>query len=91
MPYYGQTVTWPEWFEEVARKFHGKQCAMNAPTTQLACHGTSQQVSEMVDQFIDATLPHTTACIMPGCEIDSFTPVENVKAMIDTARARRIK
>ena len=91
MPYYGQTVTWPEWFEEVARKFHGKQCAMNAPTTQLACHGTSQQVSEMVDQFIDATLPHTTACIMPGCEIDSFTPVENVKAMIDPARARRIK
>jgi len=90
MPYYGQTLSWPEWFEQVARKFHGKQCAMNAPTTQLACHGTAPQVSEMVGQFIEATLPHTTACVMPGCEIDSFSPTENVKAMIETARAKKI-
>ena len=50
---------------------------------------TTQQVSQMVSEFIDATLPHTTACVMPGCEIDSFSPVENVRAMIDTARSRR--
>jgi uroporphyrinogen-III decarboxylase len=90
MPYYGRDITYPQWFEEVARKFSGKQCAMNAPTTQLACHGTKEQVSQMVNEFMDATLPHTTACIMPGCEIDSFTPPENVRAMIDTARARQI-
>jgi uroporphyrinogen-III decarboxylase len=90
MPYYGQNISYPEWFEYVARKFKGKQCAMNSPTTQLACHGTREQVSQMVTEFIDATLPHTTACIMPGCEIDSFTPTENVRAMIDTARSRRL-
>ncbi len=87
MPYYGQDVTWPQWFERVARLLHGRQCAMNAPTTQLACHGTAAEVRRMVREFIDATTPHTTACIMPGCEIDSFSPLENVKAMIAEARA----
>jgi uroporphyrinogen-III decarboxylase len=82
-------MPWPEWFERVARLFHGKQCAMNAPTTQLACHGTADEVTRMVTDFIDATTPHTTACVMPGCEIDSFTPLENVKAIIDAARSRR--
>jgi uroporphyrinogen-III decarboxylase len=43
----------------------------------------------MVWEFIEATLPHSTAVVMPGCEIDSFSPLENVKAMIETARARR--
>jgi len=89
MPYYGQQVTWPEWFEQAARLFKGRQCAMNAPTTQLACHGTADEVRGMVREFIDATLPHTTACVMPGCEIDSFSPTENVRAMIEAARARR--
>jgi uroporphyrinogen-III decarboxylase len=91
MPYYGQEVSWPQWFEQVARLFKGRQCAANAPTTQLACHGTQQQVEQMVSEFIDATLPHTTACVMPGCEVDSFSPLANVKAMIDTARRRPIR
>jgi len=88
MPYYGQEEPWPAWFERVARLLKGRQCAMNAPTTQLACHGTPEQIREMVTQFIDATLPHTTACVMPGCEIDSYSPTENVRAIIDAARAR---
>jgi uroporphyrinogen-III decarboxylase len=88
MPYYGQEMPWPQWFEHVARLLKGKQCAMNSPTTQLACHGTADEVREMVAQFIEATIPHTTACVMPGCEIDSYSPPENVKAMIKAARAR---
>jgi uroporphyrinogen-III decarboxylase len=40
----------------------------------------------MVSEFIESTLPHTTACVMPGCEIDSYSPTENVQQMIDTAR-----
>ncbi len=44
----------------------------------------------MVRDFIEATTPHTTAVVMPGCEVDSFAPVENVKAMIDTAREKRL-
>lgn len=91
MPYYGQEVTWPQWFEQVAKLLKGKQCAANAPTTQLACHGTSEQVDQMVREFIDSTLPHTTACVMPGCEIDSFSPTANVKAMIDAARLKKLK
>jgi len=88
-PYYNQDVTWSEWCESVAKLFRGKKCAMNAPTTQMACHGTVEEVSTMVREFIDATKPHTTAVIMPGCEIDSYSPVENVRAMLDTARAWR--
>lgn len=88
MPYYGQEEPWHAWFERVARLLKGRQCAMNAPTTQLACHGTPEQIREMVTQFIDATLPHTTACVMPGCEIDSYSPTENVRAIIQAARAR---
>jgi uroporphyrinogen-III decarboxylase len=90
MPYYGQEVPWPEWFEHVATMLKGRQCAMNSPTTQLACHGTADEVRTMVREFIDATTPHTTACVMPGCEIDSFSPTANVQAMIDTARSRRL-
>lgn len=90
MPYYGQEMSWPAWFEQVARMFKGRQCAANSPTTQLACHGSAREVEEMVGQFIDATLPHTTACVMPGCEVDAFSPVENVKAMIRAARARTV-
>jgi hypothetical protein len=86
MPYYSQKLAWPEWFESVARLFAGKRCAMNAPTTQLACHGTPEEVAVMVRQFIESTLPHTSAVVMPGCEIDSFAPLENVNTMIDTAR-----
>jgi uroporphyrinogen-III decarboxylase len=89
MPYYGQEASWPEWFEQVARLLKGRQCAMNSPTTQLACHGTPQQIRRMVTEFIEATTPHTTACVMPGCEIDSFAPTENVQAIIDAARAWR--
>ncbi len=90
MPYYGQELSWPAWFEQVARLLHGRACAMNAPTTQLACHGSAAEVRRVVEEFITATLPHTTACVMPGCEIDSFSPLENVKAMIEAARSRRL-
>jgi uroporphyrinogen-III decarboxylase len=89
MPYYSQKISWPEWFESVARLFKGKRCAMNSPTTQLACHGTAPEVRKMVREFLDSTLPHTTAVVMPGCEIDSFTPLENVKAMIEAGREFR--
>ncbi len=89
MPYYSQKLSWPEWFESVARLFAGTLCAMNSPTTQLACHGTAEEVRRMVRDFIGATTPHTTAVVMPGCEIDSFAPVENVRAMIDAARELR--
>ncbi len=90
MPYYSQKLTYPEWFEHVARLFAGKRCAMNSPTTQLACHGTAQEVKIMVRDFIDATVPHTTAVVMPGCEVDSWSPVENVMGMIETAREKRL-
>ncbi|MEK7996333.1 MAG: uroporphyrinogen decarboxylase family protein, partial [Planctomycetota bacterium] len=90
VPYYSQRLSWPEWFESVAKLFKGKRCAMNSPTTQLACHGTAREVRQMVHEFIDATTPHTTAVVMPGCEVDSFTPVENVTAMIHAAREARL-
>ncbi len=89
MPYYSQKLPWPEWTESVARLFAGKRCAMNAPTTQACCHGTAGEVRQMVREFIDSTTPHTTAVVMPGCEIDSYSPTENVKAMIDAAREKR--
>jgi uroporphyrinogen-III decarboxylase len=89
MPYYSQRMSWPEFYEWVAKMFAGKLCAMNSPTTQVCCYGTEEEVRTMVRQFIQATLPHTTAVIMPGCEIDSYAPTENVKAMIDEARSKR--
>jgi uroporphyrinogen-III decarboxylase len=90
MPYYGQDIPYAQWFEQVARLLSGRQCAMNSPTTQLACHGSVGEVRQMVREFIDATVPHTTACVMPGCEIDSYSPLENVKAMLEVGRERRL-
>lgn len=90
MPYYGQDISYADWFAQVGQLIKGHQCAMNAPTTQLACHGSADEVRKMVRDFIDSTLPHTTACVMPGCEVDSFSPVENVKAMIEVSRERRL-
>jgi uroporphyrinogen-III decarboxylase len=86
MPYYSMDLSWPEWFEWVAKLFQGRKCAMNSPTTQLACHGTPEEIEKMVRDFIEHTTPYTTAVVMPGCEIDSYAPVENVKAIIDAAR-----
>ncbi len=87
MPYYSQKIEWADWCESVAKLFGGKLCAMNAPTTQAACHGTPEEVRKMVREFLERTLPHTGAVVMPGCEIDSYSPLANVKAMIDEARA----
>jgi hypothetical protein len=86
MPYHSQRLTWPQFYEATARLFAGRRCAMNAPTTQVACYGTPDEVRSMVRTFIECTQPHTTAVVMPGCEVDSFAPVENVQAMIDAAR-----
>jgi uroporphyrinogen-III decarboxylase len=91
MPYYGQDIAWPQWCGQVAQMLKGKSCAMNSPTTQMACHGTADEVRQAVREFIDSTLPHTTACVMPGCEVDSFSPVENVRAMLEAARSQPIK
>ncbi len=57
MPYYGQEISWPKWCEQVAKMLRGKACAMNAPTTQVACHGSADEVRRMVGEFIEATLP----------------------------------
>jgi uroporphyrinogen-III decarboxylase len=86
MPYHTQKLTWPEFYESVARLFAGCCCAMNSPTTQVACYGTPEEVRQMVRDFIRSTLPHTTAVVMPGCEIDSYAPLANVQAMIQAAR-----
>lgn len=88
MPYPSTKQTWPEFYESTAKLFAGKRCAMNAPTTQVACYGTPEEVSRMVHEFIDSTQPHTTAVVMPGCEIDSYAPLENVQAMINAARGQ---
>jgi len=90
MPYYSQSVSWSEWCESVGKLFTGKLCAMNSPTTQMACHGTPASIKQAVREFVDSTLPYTTAVVMPGCEIDSYTPAENVRAMIAAARERRL-
>ncbi len=89
MPYYSQKLSWPEWCESVARLFAGRRCAMNSPTTQVACHGTASDVRRMVREFVEATTPHTTAVVMPGCEIDSYSPLDNVQSLIDAARECR--
>jgi uroporphyrinogen-III decarboxylase len=86
MPCYSQKLSWPEFCASVGKLFTGRRCAMNAPTTQRACYGTPAEVREMVRQFIDNTRPYTTAVVMPGCEIDSYAPLENVRAIIDEAR-----
>jgi len=86
MPYYTVQMSWFEWFEWAAKLFAGKKCAANAPTTQMVAYNTPQEIEQIIKDFIRATTPHTTAIIMPGCEIDSYAPVENVRAMIAAAR-----
>ncbi|MCL5957836.1 MAG: hypothetical protein M1358_00715 [Chloroflexi bacterium] len=78
--------TWAKWTEWVARVAHGKVCAMNSPTCQAAAYRSPEYVKAMVKEFIDHTTPHTTAVVMPGCEITAMTPAENVRAMVDAAR-----
>ncbi len=89
VPYYSQKLEWADWCGSVAKLFSGKRCAMNAPTTQAVCHGTEAEVRTMVREFLERTSPHTTAVVMPGCEIDSFSPEANVRAMIEEARKFR--
>ncbi len=85
-PYYSMDPNWRNWCEFVAKIFAGRKCAMNSPTTQACCFASTTEIDQMVKDFIEATLPHTTAVVMPGCEIDSYAPVANVKAMINAAR-----
>ncbi len=82
-------LSWPDWCEWVARLYAGKKCVMNAPTTQVALHGTVEEVETMVRQFLDRSLPHTTAAVMPGCELSTYTPKDNVQAMIRAGRSYR--
>jgi uroporphyrinogen-III decarboxylase len=77
---------WAKWCEWVARLFHGKLMAMNAPTTQDACYRTPAEIAEIVKSFIDHTTPFTTATIMPGCQLSVATPKENVHALVDAGR-----
>ncbi|MEM3677186.1 MAG: uroporphyrinogen decarboxylase family protein [Candidatus Bathyarchaeia archaeon] len=79
-------MSWPEWYEWVAKLFKGRRCAMNSPTTQLILHGTPEEVKDMVKTFIKYTAPYTTPVVMPPCELSGYTPVENIKAMIEAAR-----
>jgi uroporphyrinogen-III decarboxylase len=86
MPYYNMDVTWFEWFQQNAKLFAGRKCACNAPTTQMAAYATPQEIDDVVKDFCRATAPYTTAIVMPGCEVDSYAPTRNVRAMINAAR-----
>jgi uroporphyrinogen-III decarboxylase len=86
MPMTQYHLSYPAWFETVARKLQGKMAAMNSPTTQLALYGRPEQIRQMVRDFIRATAPYTQPVVMPGREIASRTPEENVRAMIEAAR-----
>ena len=86
MPYGPLKMSWPEWFEFVAKLFKDRRCAMNSPTTQLALHGTPDEVQGMVKEFIKHTSPYTTCIVMPGCELSAYTPIENVESIIKAAR-----
>ena len=79
-------MSWPEWYEWVAKLCKGRRCAMSSPTTQLLMHGTPGEVRDMVKTFIKHTTPYTTAVVMTPCEVGGYTPVENVRAMVEAAR-----
>lgn len=79
-------MSWPGWFEWVAKQFKGRRCAMSSPTTQLLMHGTPDEVKAMVKTFIKHTTPYTTAVVMTPCEVGAYTPPENVRAMVEAAR-----
>ncbi|NPV29872.1 MAG: hypothetical protein HPY58_09535 [Firmicutes bacterium] len=78
--------SWAQWCEWVARLNKGIACVMNAPTTQALAYKDAEYNRTMIKEFIEHTTPHTTAVIMPGCEISVGTPLENVKAAIEATR-----
>jgi len=78
--------SWAKWCEWAARMASGKQCLANSPTTQVAVHGNPDAIRTMVKEFIAHTTPYTTAIVMPGCQLSTATPTENVKAIVETAR-----
>ncbi|MBM3334375.1 hypothetical protein FJY63_06915, partial [Candidatus Sumerlaeota bacterium] len=52
----------------------------------MVAYSKPEEIEQTVRDFIRATTPHTTAIVMPGCEVDSYAPVANVRAMIDATR-----
>lgn len=79
-------MSWPEWYEWVAKLFKGRRCAMSGPTTQLLMYGTPSEVKDAIHAFLKYTTPHTTAIVTTPCEVGGYTPEENVKAMVEATR-----
>jgi hypothetical protein len=77
---------WAQWCEWVARLNSGIACVMNAPTTQAAAYKSVEHNRQMVKEFIEHSVPFTTAVIMPGCELSVGTPTENVFAIVEATR-----
>lgn len=86
MPYRPTGMTQTEFWEWASKKFAGRKCAMNGPTTQQCLHSTPDELRKLVRKYIEITTKHTTAVIMPGCELSAYTPVENVRSLIEPAR-----
>jgi uroporphyrinogen-III decarboxylase len=78
--------SWAKWCEWAARMASGKQCLANSPTTQVAVHGKPEAIRTMIKEFIAHTTPYTTAIVMPGCQLSTATPTENVRVIVETAR-----
>jgi uroporphyrinogen-III decarboxylase len=86
MPYRPTGMTQTEFWEWDSKKFTGRKFAMNGPTTQQCLHSTPEELRKLTRKYIEITTKYTTAVIMPGCELSAYTPVENVKALIESAR-----
>ena len=89
-PYRPTGMTQTEFWEWTAKKFSGRKCAMNGPTTQQCLHSTPDELRRLVKKYIEITTRSTTAVIMPGCELSAYTPVENVRALIESARSSSV-
>ena len=79
-------MTWPEWYEYIARMARGRRCAASCPTTQVLMYESPEEIRQMVKTYIKAVTPHTTAIVMTPCAVGGYTPRENLRAMIEAAR-----
>lgn len=78
--------SWGKWCEWVARLARGKMAVGNSPTTQLAVHGSKEQVTAAVKTMIEHVAPYTVPVVLPGCQYSTATPDENVFATVEAAR-----